>query len=978
MYTKIAASNNRVNYEPSSLIKSSRLNYGKSALKALLIVISLYSIIYNQQVLAASPIELSNQQLSVEVGSRIDFLVDPSNKLNKENITHQEENAWQPLERDSINFGFTTEPHWFRFSVKNNHPTEAYWVLYSSYTMADYLDFFQVSNNKITQHQVNGDLIPYNDRSTDYYRPTFTFNLSPGEEGNFLVRVQTEGALKLPLSIMPEVEYYQNSKQNLMFDGLFYGGSLVMILYNLFLFFSTREKSYLIFVTFITSVIWVMAQATGYLFEHITHDYPSLNEILLNISMCSLFTSGIWFAEEFVKNEKLPRYFTRATKTIYAAGAICIVLIFILPYTIMTLMCLVLGFFACSLALVGVGSLYFTQKSDKTTRRAVIFYEIAWLPGLLVLFTTIFEIIGTITLPAWVDIFSLCQASILAMVTILSFAYGDKLNSLQKEKQRMDIKIHAMKETTFRAEAEVQAKSDFLAKMSHEIRTPMNGVLGMSELLRGHLRDKTSRYYNDIIYSSGNALLTIINDILDFSKIEAGKMELESIAMDLENLCLESLSIFKVKANEKNLLLVCDFDPNLNLRRVGDPTRLRQVIINLVGNAFKFTEKGQVVLEVKPAGPNNENKVLFSIKDTGIGISEEGLSKLFSSFSQVDSSTSRKYGGTGLGLTICKELSKLMGGEIGVESQEGEGSTFWFTAELPLYNGDELFDPEPVKDLAGYKILYIDDNPTYLNVVRSQLANWGVKITAVLSTREAREVLQKEPHWDVIACDIDMPGENGIEFARWAKDRPIIKELPLFFLSATSELPSKEELKELNVLFAEQKPILSSELRHFFRKALGIVISEAQRADVDNGYQSSRSLNILLADDNDVNRLVASGMLKKLGHQITLVEGGKQAIDTYIEHNIDKNQDITFDLIFMDCEMPEVDGYMATRSIRNIENDQQLNHLPIIALTAHAVKEHLDRCLEAGMDRYITKPVVMKNLSEVIEIIINQQERKAS
>lgn len=927
---------------------------------------------------ATSAIEISDQQLAVNVGQGIEFLVDSKNNLHPKDLLTKTELNWQTITTDSINFGFTTEPHWFRLTVKNNHPREAYWLLHSSYTMTDYLDFYQIDGDVITKHQTNGDLVPFYKRSIDYYRPSFTFHLPPGEEAVFLLRVQTEGALKLPLSIMPEVEYYQNSKQNWMFDGLFYGGTLVMVLYNMFLFFSTREKSYLIFVSFIVSVTWVVAQATGYLYEYITYDYPTLNKVILNTSLCILYASGIWFAEEFVKHKQLPKYFTHLTKSVYVGSAFCLALVFVLPYTIMTLICLVLGFYSCMLALIGVGSLYFQKSTDNTTRRAVVFYELAWLPGLSALFITIIEIIGLVTLPYWLDIFALCQCSVLAMVTILSFAYGDKLNTLQKEKQLMDKELHTMKETTFRAEAEVHAKSEFLAKMSHEIRTPMNGVLGMSELLRGHLRDKTTRYYNDIIYSSGNALLTIINDILDFSKIEAGKMELESIPMDLENLCLESLSIFKVKANEKNLLLICDFDPDLDLRRMGDPTRLRQVIINLVGNAFKFTEKGQVVLEVKPCPDHPESKVHFSIKDTGIGISKQGLSKLFSSFSQVDSSTSRKYGGTGLGLTICKELSKLMGGEIGVESNEGEGSTFWFTAELPLYDGNELLDPEPVKDLAGYKILYVDDNPTYLNVVKSRLASWGVEIAAATSAREAKNILQKDSNWDVVACDIDMPGENGLDLARWIKAQAETCKLPVFFLSATSELPSKAELKELGVLFAEQKPILASDLRHFFRKALGIVISESQRTDGDNEYHSTRSLNILLADDNDINRIVATGMLEKLGHKVTLAISGKEAIDSFIDHNIDKNQDTPFDLILMDCEMPEIDGYMATKSIRNIENDQQLSHIPIVALTAHAVREHLDRCIESGMDRYVTKPVVMKNLFEVIETICNQQTRRAS
>jgi len=547
----------------------------------------------------------------------------------------------------------------------------------------------------------------------------------------------------------------------------------------------------------------------------------------------------------------------------------------------------------------------------------------------------------------------------IVLAGVIFFICGLWGYQLKKSSERQIIQsLETIQAVRAREEAETanRSKSAFLAMMSHEIRTPMNGVIGMASLLSSTTLTEEQQEYTNTIQNCGESLLVVINDILDYSKIESGKMELEQRDVDVRNCIEEVLDVFATKAAESGVDLIYEIDYTVPSQIIGDSVRLRQVLMNLVGNSVKFTQRGEIFVGVTASEITSDHVVLnFEVRDTGIGISPDKMDRLFKPFSQVDSSTTREYGGTGLGLVICERIVGFMGGTIAVESKKGAGTIFRFSIQANIsHNAPRMYVHQNTAAIVGKKVLVIDDNASSRTILKNQLELWKLVVVLAQSAKAGLEVFNRQRDFELVIVDMQMPEMNGVEFTTELRKND--SEVPVILLSSIGDDRQIHAKLFSSVL---TKPVRQNTLHKHIHDHLSVSKVRAMTPHVDEVQSASAMasrlpMKILIVEDNPINYRVTERVLSKLGYTATVVTNGQQSVDITAQHH--------FDIVFMDVQMPVMDGMDATRAIRSRGGVQPV----IIAMTANAMQGDREACIQAGMDDYISKPLKFEGLVDIL------------
>jgi len=770
---------------------------------------------------------------SVYLFEDVEHLFDLPGILAKE---AQEPDMWGKSASNIPSKGFTSSAYWVTFLLKNNTPKPCSVIFEIPYPLLDRVSFYKPNLKGDYEREDSGDSLPTKSRVNFHRYFIFDAELDPKQAKRFYMRIESRDTLQLPINIWKPSAYKRHDHNEQYLLGIYYGIMLVMIIYNFFLFVTLRDESTFYYIAFLFCFVGAQMSLNGFFQEYIAPDNPEFSKWFRPMILAFGTAFNAKFTRLYLRTDIYSPRLHKALGAVFWFSLLSLFTIFIDDFTF-SITLIMAGILFSSVIMTSAAYIGWKKGFDPAK-----YYLISYGSFVITGCATLFRAYGLLPVNFFTEYG--VQIGSVMIVVLLALGLANRFN--QERKDLFDAQKRAfenealviterenslkreliareeqflIEQKALKSEAEAKAKSDFLASMSHEIRTPMNGVIGIAELMERTTLNQQQIDYVNIIKASGQSLLRIINDILDFSKIDAGQMRLEKIDIDFKKMISDIEALFSVSAKKDNIIFSVNYIGDIPPFVKGDPTRLRQILTNFLSNAFKFTESGEILLQIERI--DNDNFFKFSVKDSGIGLSEKGMERIFKNYVQADSDTSRKYGGTGLGLAICKKLTELMGGMIGVESKEGKGSVFWFSAELT--NG------EPIKS-------------------------------------------------------IEKPNSSDTE-------------------------------KLVN------------------KKALVI-------------------------EDNSVNQLVISKMLKSLKINYQVEENGLLGLHAFQSGN--------FDIILMDCEMPVMNGYEATKAIRSHEMDSSLSPTPIIALTANALPEQQEKCLQSGMDAHLSKPIVLNELRKAI------------
>ncbi|WP_290582816.1 hybrid sensor histidine kinase/response regulator [Ketobacter sp.] len=846
-------------------------------------------------------------------------------------VQHQLHTApWQPAVQGPLNHGFTTRECWVHTRLRNTGDAPLALVISTDYALLDWVEMLVLDPNaeRIVERQRTGLSVPYSQWPVPNQNPSFLLRLPAGAERLVVWRAQSAYGMQLNTRISSESDFYSRQEMMLGIHSLFFGAMLVMVVYNLFVFFAVREKVYLLYVfwsgtmTLFQLVYWGFGQR--FVWPH-SDEFSRL--AMAGLLPVAIFF-GPWFTRTFLGLGFLNLKDNLLLGGISALGVIMLLALGLVDHYYLVPVYTVL--IQCMVLLIAVISIRRLRAGD----RSALYFLLAWVCFILGVSLMAMSKFGVLPVSLWTE--HMVELGTTLEVVLLSLALAERIKMLKLEGQKA-------KNDQIRAEFEAskarelsQTKSEFLATMSHEIRTPMNGVLAMADLLRHTRLAPEPASYVDTIFQSTKSLLTVINDILDYTRIESGKMEIDPVPVTVESLVDECVMLFSVQSRQSHLPLVISVDPAVPATLFLDPVRVKQIINNLLGNAFKFTEQGQVTLNLflQEATPGGGSLLAIAVEDTGIGMSEQEQRRLFQAFAQADRSIVRRYGGSGLGLIICKKLAELMGGDIAMSSREGEGTRF--VVSLP-FTQIHWHSPQ-VAELKGRRALLVGADGEVRRGYECLLQRWGLQVEGVSGLEPDADTAQQDI---IVFCGVDACAGEGIE--RWSGAPPMLQ---LGDPAVAGHKPA-----QVNSLPA---PVTMKMLREEVIRLLApgrVKAASPLRAPADRRWQA---LRLLVAEDNPVNQLVVQRLLQKLNVTPEMVDNGRQALDYARQHPVD--------IILMDCDMPVMDGCRATTAIRQAG----LNEVWIIGLSAKAASDEVQSAMDCGMNDYLTKPVMLHQLREAI------------